>query len=218
MILHERYDISLSFVTNGTTFNPSLLAKLTKFARVGIEVSMESITKHNNYVRQGTDTKLVLSNLVKYAEVCNNTSITTTIRPAISALTIGYYHTLLSFCYENKILIKSLLVTTPEFLDVDVLPELVRSGYLPPYVELLKLVSDSEIGTSHNESDPHNFTSVIKQKTLEAIALLSKPTLKNQDTNLIRMVDHCKKWDSIYKLNAVELYPELTEVFDKYGY
>ena len=57
LTLHKRFDVSFSFVTNGTTYNQNLIDKLKKFTRVGIEVSIETITLHNNYIRQGTDTE-----------------------------------------------------------------------------------------------------------------------------------------------------------------
>jgi hypothetical protein len=56
-----------------------------------------------------------------------------TARPAVSALTIGNYHTLLRYCLDNKIIVKSLNVTTPVFLDPLVLPLAVRSQYIDNY-------------------------------------------------------------------------------------
>ena len=44
MIAHNRFDICFGFVTNGTKFNKSLINKLTRFKRVGIEVSIETVT------------------------------------------------------------------------------------------------------------------------------------------------------------------------------
>jgi sulfatase maturation enzyme AslB (radical SAM superfamily) len=60
MIARGRTDLNFSFVTNGTVFNENLLNKLKQFNRVGIEVSIETVTEHNAYQRQGTDTALVL--------------------------------------------------------------------------------------------------------------------------------------------------------------
>ena len=85
------------------------LEKLKNFARVGIEISIESTTVHNDYVRQGTNTAEVLENIARYQEFCNGTNISLTLRPAISALTVGYYHTVIDYCLTNKLLIKSLL-------------------------------------------------------------------------------------------------------------
>ena len=58
----------------------------------------------------------VLKNIDRYLEYCNGDNITLTARPAISALTIGYYDTLLRYCLDRKIIVKSLWVTRPNFL------------------------------------------------------------------------------------------------------
>jgi sulfatase maturation enzyme AslB (radical SAM superfamily) len=77
MIAHNRFDVCFSFVTNGTIFKPDLIKKLSKFRRVGIEVSVETVDEHNAYVRQGTDTATVLANIERYQSFCNASSITT---------------------------------------------------------------------------------------------------------------------------------------------
>ena len=56
MLAAGRTELCFSFVTNGTVFKPTLIQKLQKFRKVGIEVSIESLTAHNAYQRQGTDT------------------------------------------------------------------------------------------------------------------------------------------------------------------
>lgn len=218
MIANERFDLSFSFVSNGTVFKPKLLDKLKNFARVGIEISIESTTVHNDYVRQGTNTVEVLSNINKYREFCNGTSISLTLRPAISALTIGYYHTVIDYCLTNKFLIKSLLVITPDYLNVNILPDAIKQQYLTHYYNLLDAVAEVDASTDFNESDPNNYVASIKIQIQQAISVLTAPTPKNQDKLLANMVSMCKRWDKEYKFNAIELYPELKEIFEKYGY
>ena len=75
MIERKRFDLNFSFVTNGTTFNENLINKLKQFGRIGIEVSIETLTDHNQYVRQGTDNQVVLANLDRYFSHCNTTNI-----------------------------------------------------------------------------------------------------------------------------------------------
>ena len=116
MILHEKFDLCFSFVTNGTVFRPELLNKLKLFRRVGIEVSIETVDAHNAYQRQGTDTDLVLSNIKRYQQYCNNSSITVALRPAPSLLSIGYYAGLLEYALQNQFIVKGLLCYDPRFL------------------------------------------------------------------------------------------------------
>jgi len=215
MIAHEKFDLCLSFVTNGTTYNQRLVDKLKQFTRVGIEVSIETTTEHNGYIRQGTDTNLVLSNIEKYQANCNDSTVTLTVRPAISALSIGRYYTLLDYCLKNKLLIKSLLVTNPSCLNVNVLPMDIRQQYMLAYEEILESLADVDISGDYNESDPNNYKNSIKAQALQAINLLNQQTVNGQ---LKSMVEHCQQWDKVYELDALTLYPELAEIFKQYGY
>lgn len=215
---HSRFDVCFSFVTNGTTFNESLINKLKKFTRVGIEVSIETATQHNDYVRQGTDTNLVLTNIKRYQQLCDSSSISVTIRPAISLLTIGNYYTLLEYCLENKLIIKSLLVTTPSYLDCKILPVAVKEQYLSRYNKLAKLLADVDINSTYNESDVNNYKKSVKAQCEQVQNMLRQPSHTDQDVLLADMVKMCRQWDNEFGFNAVDLYPELAEVFVQYGY
>jgi molybdenum cofactor biosynthesis enzyme MoaA len=217
MTAHNRFDVCFSFVTNGTKFNESLINKLKKFARVGIEVSIETVTAHNDYVRQGTNTAIVLENIQKYIQHCTDTSVSVTIRPAISALTVGYYYTLLEYCLEHKLMIKSLLVTTPKYLDIKVLPYAIKQNYLQHYTTIVDQLADIDIDIDFNESDAGNYKKSIKQQAMQMINILTPVLIDNED-GLPELVTMCKKWDTEYKFDAITLYPELTKVFDQYGY
>ena len=216
--LHKRFDLCFSFVTNGTTYNQQLLDKLKKFTRVGIEVSIETATEHNNYIRQGTDTNVVLANIKNYKNNCNNSNISITIRPAVSLLSISKYYTLLEFCLKNKLLIKSLLVTEPRFLDISILPKEIKQQYLSNYQLLLSNLTDVSLTADYNESDINNYRQSIKIQIEQSINLLNQSEPDDQEKLLEEMVEHCRKWDFIYKYNALELYPELTKIFKIYGY
>jgi len=220
MIAQKKLNLNFSFVTNGTTFNKKLLDKLSQFNRVGIEVSIETTTAHNQYQRQGTDTELVLSNIDRYLEYCNNSNITLTVRPAISLLTIGYYHTLLKYCLDRKLIVKGLIVHDPEYLDVRILPDSTKALYKQHYQQLLSDYNLESVNCfdDYNESDPNQISKIIKNQILQCINLLDAPALDNKEQLLAIMVQWCRKWDTVHGYNAVELYPELKEVFVKHGY
>jgi uncharacterized Fe-S cluster-containing radical SAM superfamily protein len=216
MILHQRFDISFSFVTNGTVYKPNLIAKLKQFARVGIEISIETATKHNDYVRQGSKVEEVLANIQLYKQLCDSSNVSLTVRPAISLLTIGYYHTLLRYCLDNQLLIKSLIVTDPDYLDCRLLPYEVRQHYISPYNNLLTELADVD-ASAYNESDPSKYRQSVKQQVLTAINLLNSASTGNSHT-LELTVNNMKRWDEVYGFDARELYPELVRGLDQYGY
>jgi sulfatase maturation enzyme AslB (radical SAM superfamily) len=217
MTAKNRFDICFSFVTNGTKYDPVLMEKLSRFSRVGIEISIESTTKHNDYIRQGGDTKLVIANIEKFLQLCDNNKITVTLRPTLTALSIGSYHTLLEYCLDHKLLIKSLLVHDKPNLAVDLLPSAVKQQYLIPYVELNEKLSNYQLEGDFNESDPNNYLLSIKIAVTQAISLLENET--TEDAELLgKFVDTCKRWDQVYGFDAIALYPELAEIFIRYGY
>lgn len=219
MIDCKKFNLNFSFVTNGTTFNESLINKLKNFQRVGIEVSIETLTEHNAYQRQGTDTKQVLANIQKYLDHCNNTNITLTLRPAISCLTIGSYCTLLEFARDNKLLVKSLIVDVPGFFNPAILPVLIKQQYLVKYHKLRNdLDSLPTRAQGFNEDDPNNYQQIILNQVNQCINLLSSPAPDNADQLLNELVTHCRRWDTVHGYNALELYPELAGEFEQRGY
>jgi organic radical activating enzyme len=217
LIENQRFDLCLSFVTNGTVFKPELIDKLTKFRRVGLEVSIESVTQHNSYVRQGTNTSLVIENIEKYKSYCNNDSITTTLRTAPSLLTVGSYVELLNYAMTHKLLIKSNLCHDPEFLRIENLPNSAKAIYKEKISDFLEQFKNQN-KRDYNASNPWLFEEVAREQAEMCLSLLEKPQPNNVDQLLQKLVNHCRRWDQVYNLNAKELYPELTEVWDKYGY
>ena len=218
MIAHEKFDLCFSFVTNGTVFKPDLLDKLKRFKRVGIEVSIETLTNHNSYQRQGTDTALVLHNIDRYLEWCNGSSVTVTLRPAPSSLTIGYYHTLLEYAIEKQLTVKSNLCYEPGFLYAVNLPDTVKHQYAQNYIKLISQLQQVVTAVDFNASDPNNCLISIKQEAEMCLQLLQEPTPADSEQQLQAMVQHCRKWDQVYQLDARELYPELSEVWSRYAY
>ncbi len=218
MIAHNRLDLCFSFVTNGTVFKPQLMHKLKQFRRVGIEVSIETVDEHNAYQRQGTDTDQVMANLEQYQSWCNGSNITLTVRPAVSALTIGYFPGLLEFCLEKNLIVKSLLVSNPSFLDAVILPDSVKRQYIEKYQALIDQLGDIQVPTDYNASDPHNHELIVKEQAQMCMNVLRQPEPVNAEQQRKLIVEHCRKWDQVYGYDARTLYPELACVWDRYGY
>ena len=218
MIAHNRLDVCFSFVTNGTTFKPALMSKLKKFRRVGIEVSIETVDAHNVYQRQGTDNQLVMTNLDRYLDMCNGSSITLTARPAVSALTIGYFPGLLEYCLDNNLIVKSLLVTNPRFLNAVILPDAVKQQYLGHYQTLVDRLDSVQVPEDYNASDPNNHVMIVKEQVQMCMNILRQPEPADAEQQRRLMVEHCRKWDQVYGYDARLLYPELAEVWTQYDY
>jgi pyruvate-formate lyase-activating enzyme len=218
MIDHKRFDLCFSFVTNGTVFRPALLDKLKQFRRVGIEVSIETVDEHNAYQRQGTDTDLVLKNIDRYLEYCNGSSITVSLRPAPSLLSIGYYTGLLQYALDRQLIVKSTLCYEPGFLSAEILPKNIKQQYQLSYNTFLDQLSTVKTSNDYNASDPNNYLLAIKEQANMCLSVLQTPTSPDSEHKLESMVRHCERWDRVYGYDARILYPEFAEILKKYNY
>jgi len=218
MIEHKRFELCFSFVTNGTIYNPRIVDKLKKFHRVGFEISIETLDQRNSYVRQGTDTSRVLENINRYLVHCNNSSITVTLRPAPSLLTVGSYVGLLEFALDKNLIVKSNLCIDPEFLHIKYLPKKVKDLYKCQYLEFLNKLDDTITDSDYNVSDPNNYKLVLKEQAKMCLTILETPTPPDTNLQMLNLVNHCRRWDAVYELNAREVYPELLEIWDRYEY
>jgi len=218
MIEHQRFELCFSFVSNGTVYKPELVEKLKKFRRVGFEISIESMEQQNSYVRQGTNTDQVLKNINSYLKHCNNSSVTVTLRTAPNLLTVGSYISLLEYSLKNNLIVKSNLCTRPEFLKIEMLPKDVKEMYKQQYVDFLKQFDNLSTDIDYNASDPNQHHQVIKEQAQLCLSLLNSATPSDSEQQLKALVDHCRQWDKVYKLDARSLYPELTDVWDRYAY
>ena len=220
MMAQGRTDLNFSFVTNGTTFNSRLMQKLMKFRRVGIEVSIETLTGHNAYQRQGTDIDLVKNNIERYLDCCDGDRITVTARSAISVLTIGNYPSLLEYCLDNKIIVKSLLVNRPRYYDPVILPRDIKALYTSRYLDFLTRhqLDREDIAGDYNESDPNQIRRILKSQVLQCLDILSTDTPSDSDHALGEMVSWCRRWDEVCGYDARALYPEFHGILHAHGY
>lgn len=215
---HQRFDVGFSFVTNGTIYNPDLVKKMSRFKRTGIEISIESVTDHNDYVRQGTNTAQVLDIIKKYNNLSNGTTVDVTIRPAISALSIGSFWTLLEYCLEQNMVMKPNWCIRPEFLNPVILPDEIKNQYLRHYIKIADKLKDLDSNRVFNASDHNNSNYIVKHWCNACITSLSLPQPDNANLLLEELVKHCSKWDSLADYSFEKLYPELVPLFEKYGY
>ena len=221
MIQRDKTDFGLSFVTNGTIINYDLLDRLKKFkGRIGIEISIETCTDHNDYIRQGTDTVEVLKNIDIIKNICQENHWDITIRPAVSILSVGNYHTLLQYCLDNKLLIKSLCVDFPTHMNIRNLPKEIADRYIKVYEKFIKdnNLQNTQHHIDYNESDKHEYRKIVKKDVDVVLNILKSQRSNEAEDNIKELVYWCKRWDIVYKFDAKSLYPEFKEIFERYDY
>ena len=117
----------------------------------------------------------------------------------------------------EKSIIKSNLCHDPDFLRIENLPTSVKTIYKEKISDFLEQFKNQN-KRDYNASNPWLFEEVAREQAAMCLSLLEKPQPDNVDQLLQKLVNHCRRWDQVYNLNARDSYPELAEVWDKYGY
>lgn len=220
LIDKNRTNITLHFITNATIYNQSLVDKLKKFKSLYIEFSIESIESNNHYVRQGSNTTQVISNILKIkSELKNNSNFT--ISSAPQALTVNTYDKLIRWALEQNIPIQSHIVTNPNFLNITVLPINFRKKLVSQFYKLESDLQELVLKQTKSiafGSDPSKISQVLLNETQTIIKLLNAPEPKNIKTLQEEMIRWMMNWDKEFKLDAREYFLDFNKWFDEMNY
>jgi len=212
--------LSLSFVTNGTIYRQSLVDKLLQFAECDIEVSLESIDKTNDYIRQGSKVENTMANIEKL-KLQTSKSFRLIMRSVPQLLNINSYHNYIEWCWQNRIPIVSLPLKRPLYLSTAILPESIRNklleNYLPLHDKLQQAVKKQFNSLAPNR-DASRIESTLLRECSSTMTQLTQESPADVEIQRKELIVWLKRWDTLYNLNALEYYPEYKEFFLEYGY
>jgi sulfatase maturation enzyme AslB (radical SAM superfamily) len=217
LVDQDRTDISMSFVSNGTLIDHNLIKLLKKFKEVNIEISLESINDNNHYIRQGSNTAQVISNINWLA---SNTFFRIVLRSVPQLLSVNNYDQYIRWAFDRKSSIQSIPMQQPSYLAINVLPKDIRSSFIERYQQLRNYIeqkSDS-IKTIAVGRDESRLGPQMMRECDAIINLLSAEEPSNVQELRTTLVEWLMKWDKIYGLDAREYYPEYTQFLEQYGY
>lgn len=213
-----RTNISISFVSNGTMINHRLLECLSKFASVNIEISIESLHKNNEYIRQGSNTDEIISNILWYKQ---NTNFQIVLRSVPQLFSVNTYHEYILWAYQQKLSIQSNPLVFPQYLQISLLPADIKQ----------KLIKNIETVKSFIEQDsPQQFETLATGRDTSRLSLqlvrecdsIIQQLQQAQPTNCKELLDElmkwCIRWDQEYQLDATTIFPEYKEFLIKNGY
>ena len=165
-------DIYLGFTTNGTVFNQKLLEKLNVFRHVDIGISIETADKLNDFTRTGSNTKETLRNIQLFLKHRKQEHVYVTIRTVPSALTVHSITGLFNWCIEHQVDVMSNILSYPEHLRINNLPEPIKNRLLNQFSSWEFSTRDT---TGTNDRDPTYFKEHIDQEIRAIIKMLEQP-------------------------------------------
>lgn len=217
-LLENKPDISLSFVNNGSFITDDLIELLQQFKSCDVEVSLESIHNNNEYIRQGANTELILSNIQKLKRAESDT-FQVVLRSVPQLLNVNNYDEYIKYAWDNQLSIQGIPLTGPAHLQISVLPIEIRQALIPKYQKLRETFADSEdfktIITGRNVG---GLSQQLRRECDTIITMLSAPEPENVSELRQELREWLVRWDREYKLDARAYYPEYRDFLDSIGY
>lgn len=212
-----RHNISISFVTNGTILNQNLINKLKKFSSCDVEVSLESISKNNHYIRQGSDTNIVLNNIKLLCDQQTD-KFHVILRTVPNILNINNYHEYINWAWEMKLPIQGIPLIDPKYLQISVLPLKYRKKLIPKYEEVKNKITPRKINEISTGRNIGALDTSLRRECSAMISMLNSPEPDNVLELRKELSQWLIRWDKEFNLNAYDYYPEYKEFLDEIQY
>lgn len=219
-IENKTTDFHLTFVTNGTCINDSIIEKLLKFKSATIEISIENFHHSNDYIRVNSNWQQVQHNIDLLSKHRSPT-FDVVLRTVPQALSIMHYYTLIDYAISNQISIDSNVMARPEYLKIVVLSSAIKKAISVDlqqrYRDLLKVSKDS---TTNKKINLLRNTSQIQQQI--SVHIQSVLTLLNESEpeNIAQLrkefLEYNQKIDNVANQTFDQVYPELTQFFTNF--
>jgi len=168
--------IELMYNTNLTTIkykDKNIIDLWKKFKQVNIQCSIDAVGEPLEYIRSGTNWEKINSNLQKLLTITHDSNINVTLSPVLSILNIWFINDLYDYAKLNNISINLIILTGPDYLALDVIPESLKS---------LALDKVDQLEHNHNIDNntilhirnliSNNINQVLFQQTIAHILLL----------------------------------------------
>ena len=122
-------DISLMYNTNLTTIkykDKNIIDVWQQFKTVEIQCSIDTIGEPLEYIRSGTSWEKIKLNLDQLVAASHNSNINIVLSPVLSILNIWFIDELYKYATLNNIPVKLIVLTGPDYLALDVIPDSLK--------------------------------------------------------------------------------------------
>lgn len=217
-ISNNKTDFSFSFTTNCMHNIDHLWDRLSKFKRIEIGLSTETVTKSNDYVRYGGNIDRILNNIQDFkAKAPPNVDFV--VRTVPTLLTIHEYPQLIDWCLDNNLLLNSYFAVDPLWQQIKLLPDTIKTSLQLEFQQQLERYRALANNRTKSLTNFRNKEYVLENLIKEIEAAIHSLALGNQDPDLVQeCVLKFKQLDQHRGVSVVDAFPMLKNFFESNGY
>ena len=214
---NNKESVSISFVTNGTILNQSLIDRLKRFRSCDIEISLESIESNNDYIRQGSQVATIKNNIETLTQQQTD-RFHVVLRSVPQLLNINNYDQYIGYAWQHQLPIQGIPLINPEYLQISVLPFELRQSLVPRYQAVKESITPAKFNSLATGRSTGTLDVTLRRECDAMINFLTAPEPGNVQQLRQDLAVWLMRWDRELGLDAREYYPEYREFFDDIQY
>jgi sulfatase maturation enzyme AslB (radical SAM superfamily) len=98
-----------------------------QFKNVRVRCSIDAVGAPLEYIRSGTSWEKIKFNLTHLILVSQKSNITVVLAPVVSILNMWFVDELYKYAWSNNITVEPIILTGPDYLAIDVIPDELKS-------------------------------------------------------------------------------------------
>lgn len=171
-------NINLLYNTNLTTLkykDKSIIDIWKQFKSVQIQCSIDAIGEPLEYIRSGSSWEKIKTNIEQLLTNVQNSNIEITFSPVLNILNIWFIDKLYEYATSNNIAVNMIVLTGPDYLALDVIPDSLKHLALDKIDQLESQYNiDTHVISHIRNLINNNINQCLFQHTLSHILLLDK--------------------------------------------
>lgn len=209
--------ITLGFTSNLTLWDQSTVDLLKKFHQINVGLSVETLTRTNDYIRYPSKIEVVQDVLDRWVRVSQENNWLVQLRITPTCLSIAELTTVYDYAYQHNLAVESCnFIENPAHMRPSVLPPAMRVAIIS---KLQQWISEHKQKTSEfiiNTRDPNLARVQIVQDAESYVSYLTNEP--DESFRAVELVDYLKLLESNRKNSILDYLPEYEEFFKSVGY
>ena len=209
--------VTVGFTTNLTVWDQSIIDLLTQFKQVNLGMSVETLTKVNDYIRYPSKLSTTQELLDRWVSVARQQDWLIQLRVTPTCLTVHELSTVYDYAWQHGIAVESCnFLYDPSFMRIGVLPAEQRQQAHDKLSDWVKSHQVDHHAQIVNTRDPNMSHAQIYQDALSYLDFLN--TAQDESNRLPDLIDYLKRLESGRKNSVLDYLPQYESLFRSHGY
>jgi len=219
LIENKITNVIIGTTTNATIFNEKIEKYIKTFKQFHLGISIETVSKLNDYVRYPSKIEDILNNINKYKNISNE-KFFINLRITPNIFTIYEFDQLAEYIIENKFSVESCdILSKPSVLRIELLPNDIRQEIIVKLENIIKKYNLNKTDDIINVRNNIFVDKVISNNIIEYYNLIKNYTIpKDVEEDRYKLIRFICSFEKLRKNSILNYAPRYKKFLTDYGY